>query len=129
MRKILRGLAVAMALLTLTGCVPLLLMTIGGISVYAVSRDTLQGDSDTSYESLWDAAMTVCKARGTLLKEEFTSGVIEADARPSKIWVRFERLTPSTTRVRVSARKYKLPNLQLAQEVFIKILELSKSQE
>jgi head-tail adaptor len=110
----------------LSGCVPVFLMAVGGVGVYATSKDTIQGDTDTPYEALWDAAMKVARIRGTILQEDFNRGYIEVDAKPNKIWIRFERVTAAATKIKVSARKYKLPNIDLAQEVFIKIVEETK---
>jgi hypothetical protein len=107
----------------LCGCVPVFLMAVGGVGVYAISKDTIQGDTDAPYEALWDAAMKVARIRGTLLNEDFSRGYIEIDAKPNKIWIQFVRVTATATKIRVSARKYKLPNIDLAQEVFIKIVE------
>lgn len=109
-----------------SGCIPVFLMAVGGVGVYAVSKDTIQGDTDTPYETLWDSASKVARIRGTVLQEDFNRGYIEVDAKPNKIWIQFVRVTPTATKVRVSARKYKLPNIDLAQEVFIKIIEESK---
>jgi len=110
----------------LSGCVPVFLMAVGGVGVYAVSKDTIQGDTDTAYETLWDSAVKVSRIRGTILEEDFNRGYIQIDAKPNKIWIQFVRLTTASTKIRVSARKYKLPNIDLAQEVFIKIIEESK---
>ncbi len=110
----------------LFGCVPVVLMAVGGVGAYAISKDTIQGDTDTSYETLWDSAQKVARIRGTVLKEDFNRGYIEIDAKPNKIWIQFVRVTTASTKIKVSARKYKLPNIDLAQEVFIKIIEESK---
>jgi hypothetical protein len=110
----------------LSGCVPVFLMAVGGVGVYAISKDTIQGDTDTSYEALWDSALRVARIRGTVIQEDFNRGYIEIDAKPNKIWIQFVRVTPAATKIRVSARKYKLPNIDLAQEVFIKIIEEAK---
>ena len=110
----------------LSGCMPVFLMAVGGVGVYAISKDTIQGYSDTPYEALWDSAKKVARIRGTILQEDFNRGYIEVDAKPSKIWIQFVRITTATTKIRVSARKYKLPNIDLAQEVFVKIVEESK---
>ncbi len=125
-RRIVWLLLIPFLVVGLSGCVPVFLMAVGGAGVYAVSRDTIQGDTDTPYESLWDSALKVSKIRGTILKEDFNQGYIEVDAKPNKIWIRFTRITATANKIRVSARKYKLPNLDLAQEVFIKIIEDSK---
>ncbi|MCX5708508.1 MAG: hypothetical protein NTY14_06020 [Candidatus Omnitrophica bacterium] len=107
----------------LSGCIPVFLMAVGGVGVYAVSKDTIQGDTDTPYEAIWDSALKVARIRGTVLQEDFNRGYIEVNAKPNKIWIQFVRVTTTATKIRVSARKYKLPNIDLAQEVFIKIIE------
>lgn len=110
----------------LSGCVPVFLMAVGGVGVYSISKDTIQGDTDTSYEELWDSALKVARIRGTVKQEDFNRGYIEIDAKPNKIWIQFVRVTVAATKIKVSARKYKLPNIDLAQEVFIKIIEEAK---
>jgi hypothetical protein len=107
----------------LSGCIPVFLMAVGGVGVYAISKDTIQGDTETSFESLWDSALRVARARGTVLQEDFNRGYIKIEAKPSMIWIQFIRVTTAATKIRVSARKYKLPNIDLAQEIFIKIIE------
>ena len=123
--------AVLIPVLTMaaSGCAPLLLMTVGGVGVYAVSKDTIQGDTDTPYESLWDAALKVARIRGTILEEDFNRGYIHVDANPNIIKIQFQRLTAASTKIRVSCRKYKkvFPNIELAEQVFIKILEEAKA--
>jgi len=118
--------------IAISGCAPLLLMTVGGVGgvgVYAISKDTIQGDTDASYESLWGAALKVSRIRGTILEEDFNRGFIHVDANPNIIKIQFQRLTAATTKMRVSVRKYKkmFPNIELAEQVFIKILEEAKS--
>jgi len=108
------------------GCVPVFLMAVGGVGVYAVSKDTIQGDTDTPYEALWDSALKVARIRGTVTQQDFNKGYIEFTASPNKVWIQFMRVTSASTKIRVSARKYKLPNIDLAQEVFVKIIEESK---
>jgi len=107
-----------------SGCATLLLgVAAGGVGMYAASNDAIQGDSIISYEALWRAAREVSKIRGTVVKEDSKAGVIELDADSSKVWIRVIRMSRGTTRLRVAARKYKLPNLTLAQDIFVKIME------
>jgi hypothetical protein len=109
------------------GCVPLIIgAAAGGLGAYAVSKDTIEGDTDTPYENLWDAAVELSKVRGTVKVQDFTKGTIEFEARPSKVWIRFTRLTQATTRVRISSRKNHLPNLELAQDVFVRLIERAR---
>ena len=110
-----------------SGCAPLILGgAAGALGAYAISKDTIEGESDRPYKSLWDAAYKVSKIRGTISQEDDTRGYLELNADASKVDIRLIRLTHATTRIRISARKHHLPNLNLAQELFIKIMEESK---
>ena len=113
--------------LSISGCAPLIIgSAVGALGGYAVSKDTIEGETDKSYDSLWEAALTVSKIRGQIKYENKTKGYIESEAESSKVYIRFIRLTVSTTRLRVSARKYNLPNMILAQDIFVKITEQAR---
>ena len=112
---------------SILGCAPLIIGgAVGALGGYAVSKDTIQGETDKNYDSLWEAALTVSKIRGQIKYENKTKGYIESEAESSKVYIRFIRLTVSTTRLRVSARKYHLPNMGLAQDIFVKIMEQAR---
>lgn len=128
MKKMLSGyILIFLLLLNISGCAALFIgAAAGGVGMYAASKDTIQGDTDTPYEALWDAAVNVGRIRGTITQQDATKGYINIDSKPNRIWIRFERLTQTATRIRVSARKYKLPNIDLAQDVFVKMVEEAK---
>lgn len=106
------------------GCAPLLLgVAIGGVGIYAAGKDTVQGDTTQSFDSVWAAALTVGKIRGEIIKEDYSQGYIEFKSESNLVWIRIMRLTRTTNRLKISVRKYHLPNQGLAQELFIKILE------
>ena len=114
-------------LLGISGCAPLIIgSAVGALGGYAISRDTVQGETDIEYDRLWNAVVTVARIKGTIKSEDYTRGCLTAEAETSKVWVRLIRLTKATTRLRVSARKYHLPNLNLAQDLFVKIMEQAK---
>jgi hypothetical protein len=126
MKKTVLALAVIpFIVLQLAGCVPVLIAT-GAMGGYAVSKDTFQGETDKSYDSLWSAALNISRIRGNIKSEDSAKGYIELEADSSKVSIRLVRITQATTRIRVSARKYHLPNLTLAQDIFVKILEEAK---
>lgn len=115
--------AVSFIFINIAGCSPLLIgAAVGGAGVYAISKDTVQGETDKPYDSLWNEAVNVSKVRGTIKQEDYARGTIELEADSSKVWIRVIRLTRLTNRLRVCSRKYHLPNLGLAQEVFTKIM-------
>jgi hypothetical protein len=65
----------------------------------------------------------VSKFRGIIKQEDYTQGYIELEASSSRVWIRLIRLTQATTRLRISARKFRLPNFSLAQDLFVRIME------
>ncbi|MFA5231615.1 MAG: hypothetical protein WC416_04340 [Candidatus Omnitrophota bacterium] len=121
-----RGLSIALVLLimpALCGCAPLIIgAAAGGLGAYAISKDTVQGDNDKSFDLLWDSAVNVSKQYGIIQEENISTGYIELAADSSKVWIRLIRLTRATTRIRVSARKFHFPNMELAQDLFVKIV-------
>ena len=108
----------------LTGCLPLIIGgAAGALGAYAVSKDTIEGDTDKPYDSLWNSAEAVSRLRGTIKQEDSQKGYIELEASRSNVLIRLMRLTYNTTRIRVSARKYRFPNIELAQDIYVKIME------
>ena len=86
----------------------------------------MQGDSDKSYEALWESAVNVARIRGMIQQENSSTGYIELSAESSKVWIRLIRLTQATTRIKISARKFHFPNMDLAQDIFVKIVAGAK---
>ena len=121
-----KGLSTVLVLLILPfvcGCVPLIIgAAAGGLGAYAVSKDTVQGDSDKNFDLLWESATSVAKQYGIVQQENIQTGYIELTADSSKVWIRLIHLTQATTRIRISARKFHFPNIELAQDLFVKIV-------
>ena len=114
-------------LASVVGCAPLIIgVAAGGLGAYTVSKDTVQADSDKDYAALWESALSVAKARGIIQQENVNTGYIELSADASKVWIRLMRLTQATTRIKISARRYHLPNMELAQDFFVKIITGTK---
>ncbi len=110
-------------LISVCGCAPLIIgAAAGGLGAYAISKDTVQGDSDKSYDALWESAVSVAGMRGIIQQENANTGYIELSAESSKVWIRLIRLTQATTRIKISARKFHFPNIGLAQDIFVKII-------
>jgi len=109
--------------LNISGCVLLAVGGAGALGGYAVSRDTIQGNSDRPYRIIWRSALRVAKIKGKVTLENKQDGEIEFEVKPSRVWVKLSKLSESATEIKVKARKYSFPNLKLAEEVFIKIME------
>jgi hypothetical protein len=122
-RKLISLILLPFILISVCGCAPLIIgAAAGGLGAYAISKDTVQGDSDKSYDALWESAVSVAGMRGIIQQENANTGYIELSAESSKVWIRLIRLTQATTRIKISARKYHFPNMELAQDIFVKII-------
>ena len=114
----------ALLFLNISGCAPLIIgAAAGGLGVYAISKDTIQGDTDQPYDALWNAALRISRIRGTIEEEGTSQGYIVLRIDSSRVWIKLIKVTHATTRLRVSARKHHFPNLSLAQDMFLKITE------
>ncbi|MFH1440650.1 MAG: DUF3568 family protein [Candidatus Omnitrophota bacterium] len=125
-RNVLTFLSVLFLLMNISGCVPLI---IGGVAAgaavgaYAVGNDTMEGDTDKPYDKVWDSALTVAKIRGSIEQENEQTGYIEFVSGSSRVNIKLVRLTRTIARLRVSARKGHFPNIKLAEDIFVKIIE------
>jgi hypothetical protein len=108
-----------------SGCVPLIVGgAVGALGGYAVSRDTIEGDTDKDYNALWNVAVSVGRTKGIITADDRPRGYLELEVDSSRVIVRLIRLTKTANRLRVTARnKLKLPNFSLAEDIFVKILE------
>ena len=119
------GIAVlSFALFCCTGCAPIIIgAAVGAVGGYAISRDTIQGTSEKPFDSLWQSTQTVAKIRGTVVEINEQAGYTRLNVESSRVDINLARLTTQTTRVKVTARKNGFPNLKLAQDLYVKIME------
>lgn len=114
----------AALLLSVSGCVPLIIGgAAGALGAYAISKDTIQGDTDKAYGRLWNSAVTVARSRGTIKEEDNIRGYLQFQDGTTIVTVKLVQLTRSSVRLKVTGRKHHLPDINLAQEVFVKITE------
>ncbi len=114
----------AVLILSVSGCVPLIIGgAAGALGAYAVSKDTIQGDTDKAYGRLWNSAMMVARSRGVIKEEDNVRGYLQFQDGSTLVTVKLVQLTRATVRLKVSGRKHHLPDINLAQDVFVKITE------
>lgn len=127
MKKIRLFLILGLLSLNISGCVFILGGAAGALGAYGISKDTIQGETDKPYESLWNSAIEISRVRGIIKQEDAVRGYIEFKAQDSsRVWIRLIRLSLTSTRLRISSRKYHFPNLGLAEELYVKILGEAK---
>jgi len=96
---------------------------VGALGGYAISRDTIQGETDKDSDALWESAISVLESMDAIEIDDSTRGKLQAKVGRTKITVKTEQLTPNTARLKVKCRKGILPNLTLSQKLYVRIIE------
>lgn len=115
--------AISVICLLASGCVPLIIGGVGVLGGYAISRDTIAAESSRSIEDIWKAAKDVVPVMGIIKSTDEDTKTIEANIYSSVVTVRVEKLTEATNRLKVKARKFMMPNIGLAEKIFVKIMQ------
>ena len=109
--------------LLLSGCIFVIGGAVGVLGGYAISQDTIQGETSKSFTSIWSSAVEVLNIMGDVSIEDAAKGVIEASVDSSRVKIDVVELVPGVVRLRVKARKSIFPNIKLAQKIYVKIIE------
>ncbi|MBU1112248.1 MAG: hypothetical protein KKH93_00015 [Candidatus Omnitrophica bacterium] len=109
--------------LLLSGCVPALIAA-GLVTGYSLSNASAMGNVKSEYRVLWDVCSDVLEdmeAEVLLVRE--SQGMIKARISDHNITVKINTISSDSQRLKVSARRNFLPKPQMAQKVFLKIVE------
>ncbi len=112
----------AVLLFASSGCIYLVVGGIGAVGGYVVSPDTVEGLTENDEQDLWDSALQVASVMGVVEKESEGAGEIEAKISGAIVNIVIEPLSPATTKLSIKSRKYYLPKISIAQDVFVKIM-------
>lgn len=115
--------AISVICLLISGCVPLIIGGVGVLGGYAISRDTIAAESSRNAEDIWRSAKEVLPVMGIIKSIDEDTKTIEANIYSSVVIVRVEKITEATNRLKVKARKFMMPNIGLAQKIFVKIMQ------
>lgn len=120
-KLILPGLLI-FSLFVSSGCA-LFLVGAGAAGGIAISKDTLEGNLDKKFDTVWNASRDVLMQEGFIRLENKPHGTFDAEVEKSQVNIEVKQLTEKTVRIRVKARKgYRLiPNPALANELYNKI--------
>lgn len=99
------------------GCAAVALVGVGSVVGYAVSRDHVEMTVEQPYDKVWSAALEETKRTGLLKDINQDIGRIEATAQGTHLVVTLERLTETTVKVIIKARKHMLPQIETAQRL------------
>lgn len=112
----------AALLLSSSGCIYLVVGGIGAVGGYVVSPDTVEGLTEYDELDLWDASFEVASVMGVIKKQSEGVGEIQALINGATVNITVEPLSEDTSKLSVKSRKYHLPKISVAQDVFVKIM-------
>jgi len=98
---------------------------VGGM---AIGEDTVQTEFDRSYDEVWNASVKVADKAGAIETKDKEAGTIRAFVPKSKVTITVERLTASTVRIQVKARKSAgvLPDINMSHRIAYRIAQALK---
>lgn len=106
----------------LNGCAPLLIAGAGVVTGYMLSNDATLGTVHTSYRSLWDVSMDVLdKEKAYIIMAKESDGIIKAKIMDYRIVISIDTVDKEEQKLKVSTRKYLIPQPQFSQKIFFKI--------
>ncbi len=102
------------------GCSPLFLGhgVAGGISI---SGGTARVTENVTYDKAWNASRSVVEEMGTVTLLDKAGGQVGASIQESDVLVQVQPATPESTRILVTATKYRSPSIDLAVEILNQI--------
>jgi len=113
---------VSLLAVPLSGCVYLAIGAAGAVGGYVVSPDTVQGQVARSLDETWDSAKEIIGIMGQVLQENQQGSELIAMISGTKVTVTIVAINISTTKLSVKARKSFMPKIDVAQDVYTKIV-------
>jgi len=105
------------------GCAVLLLGG-GAAGGYAVSKDEVVGAVDAKKAKVYRAALETAKNKGIIKIQDESHGRIDVSVNDINVKIHVDQITEKSTQLKVEARnKYKMPKIQVAQDVYTDILK------
>ena len=107
----------------LSGCAAVLVGA-GAAGGYALSKDSVKNQFDLSQDRLFRRSREVVKKMGQVTLEDSKKGIVKGKVKDADVTVTVKPLTKKTVELEVHARnKFKMPVVDVAQEVYNKIIE------
>ncbi|MEW6170347.1 MAG: DUF3568 family protein [Candidatus Omnitrophota bacterium] len=126
MKNLFKGICIFICGLSLSGCIFVVGAAVGAAGGYVISKDTIQGETDKGIASIWQASIDITQIMGTIKTKDIEANKIEAEIEGSHVVISITSITPATRRLKVTSRKNLLPNLKLAEKIFVNIMQRLK---
>lgn len=126
MKNLFKGICIFICGLSLSGCIFVVGAAVGAAGGYVISKDTIQGETDKGIAQIWQATIDVAQTMGIIKIKDVEGNKIEAEINGAHVRVIILSITPATRRLKVTCRKNLLPDLKLAEKVFVNIMQRLK---
>ncbi|MEI6438497.1 MAG: hypothetical protein WCO69_07100 [Candidatus Omnitrophota bacterium] len=121
--RILMNVVIALAIAgASSGCIYLAVGAVGVVGGYVVSPDTVEGTTSHTTEECWDAAKQIVGVMGQVVGDSANGSQMEATINGAKVTITLSAINLSTTKLSVKARKAFMPKIDVAQDVYTKII-------
>lgn len=107
---------------SLTNCTYLIIGGLGALGGYVVSPDTVEGITEHNDQDVYAAAQEIVSIMGQVREGYQASGTITGQVSGAEVTIMIIPLGDQATKLTVKARKLHLPRIQIAQDVFVKIM-------
>ncbi|MBP7088456.1 MAG: hypothetical protein KBB01_04070 [Candidatus Omnitrophica bacterium] len=84
-------------------------------------KDYARSEYNVSWEKAYEVSLSILKTSGAVKKEDKTMGIINAEVGNSKVTLKLKKVTDKKTEITVSARKYMLPQPEVAAGIIYSI--------
>ena len=88
-----------------------------------ISKDNVQQIINVNFERTYEISLRVIKRMGTITQQDESNGVIKANINGSMVTLMLKKNQDNKTEITISARKYLLPELDIAGGVLYEILD------
>ncbi len=122
MNRVKSLLCIPLLAVCLNGCIYLAIGGVGALGGYIASPDTVEGLAESDTEQVWDTAVEVVSIMGLVESKNEAGGVIKARISGAGVTVVIMKMSSSSVKLSVKARKHYLPKISLAQDVFVKVM-------
>jgi len=88
-----------------------------------VSKDSVEQSINSSPEHAFDISIEAVKGMGIIIEQDSSDGIIKASIHGSRVAIKIKKDATDKTIIIISARKYMLPQPDIAEGVLYQILE------
>jgi hypothetical protein len=106
----------------LSGCIYLIVGGVGAVGGYIVSPDTVEGITEFGDITIWESAIEIVSIMGIIEDQNEEMGVLLAKVNGAKVTITVLPMDTAQSKLTVKARKAFMPKINLAQDVFVKIV-------